>query len=263
MPPQRAPAGAAPEPRAPKTALFKPWVASMDEGWTRLLFDSFDVPYHNVTNEDVKKNAIKDFDLLVIPNVRPGVIKNGKSDDPESARWQRPLPPEYAGGIDTQGVENVKAFVEGGGTLVCFGNSCGFAIEALELPVRNVLDKVSSDKFYCPGSILKISFRRNHPITYGMPEEGHLFFSNSPVFATSVPFGKYDRAVLASFTDKEPLASGYLLGGELLYRNAALVEYTVGKGRVVLFGFNPQHRCQTAGTYKLLLNAVLEARRHS
>lgn len=262
LPLESEPSVPAHEIRAAKTALFKPWVASMDEGWTRLLFDSFDVPYQNVTNEDVKKNAIKDFDLLVIPNVRPGIIKNGASDDPESARWHRPLPPEYAGGIDTQGVENVKAFVEGGGALVCFGNACAFAIETLGLPVRNVLDKVPSDKFYCPGSILKTSFRRNHPITYGMPEEGHLFFSNSPVFATSVPFGKFDRAVLASFTDKEPLASGYLLGGELLYRNAALVEYTVGKGRVVLFGFNPQHRCQTAGTYKLLLNAVLEARRH-
>ncbi len=261
LPLEKDPPEAAHEIRAAKTALFKPWVASMDEGWTRYLFDAFRVPYESVTNEDVKKNRIKNFHVLVIPNIHPSIITDGKPDDEERARRFRPLPPEYAGGIGKDGVENVKKFVEEGGTLVCFGNSCGFAIETLGLPVRNVLDKLPRDDFYCPGSILKVSFKRDQPVTYGMPEEGHLFFSNSQAFATSVPYGKFDRTVLASYTDKEPLASGFLAGGERLHRTAALVEYAVGKGRVVLFGFNPQNRCQTAGTYKLLLNTLLEARR--
>ncbi len=255
------PAGSTRELRAAKTALFKPWIASMDEGWTRYLFDSFKVPYANVSNKDVTENKIKGYDVLVIPNIRPSVIKDGKIDDKEEARWFRPLPPDYKGGIDKKGIENVKKFVEGGGTLICFGSSCGFAIETLELPVRNVLDKVSDDDFFCPGAILKVSFKTGQPITYGMPENGHIFFANSLAFATSVPYGKFDRTVLASFTEKEPLASGLIIGGERLYRNAALVEYKVGAGRIVLFGFNPQYRCQTAGTYKLLLNAILEAGR--
>jgi len=255
------PAGSTRELRAAKTALFKPWIASMDEGWTRLLFDSFKVPYANVSNKDVTENKIKGYDVLVIPDIKPSIIKDGKIDDKEEARWFRPLPPDYKGGIDKKGIENVKKFVEGGGTLICFGSSCGFAIETLELPVRNVLDKVSDDDFFCPGAILKVSFKTGQPITYGMPENGHLFFANSLAFATSVPYGKFDRSVLASYTEKEPLASGLLNGGERLYRNAALVEYKVGAGRVVLFGFNPQYRCQTAGTYKLLLNAILEAKR--
>jgi hypothetical protein len=261
IPLQGAPAGATHDLRPVKTALYKPWIASMDEGWTRLLFDSYKVPYANVSNKDVKENKIKDFDLLVIPSVSAPIIKDGKIDDEEEARWFRPLPPDYRGGIDKKGVENVKKFVEGGGTLICFGSSCAFAIETLELPVRNILNKVSSDDFYCPGSILKISFKTDQPITYGMSGDGYIFFANSLAFATSVPYGKFDRSVLASYTDKEPLASGLLIGGGRLYRNAALVEYKVGAGRVVLFGFNPQYRCQTAGTYKLALNAILEAKR--
>jgi len=261
IPLQGEPSGAAHDLRPAKTALFKPWIASMDEGWTRFFFDSFKVPYVNVSNKDMKENKIKDFDVLVIPSIRSSIIKDGKIDDPEEVRWFKPMPPEYRGGIDKKGVENVKKFVEGGGTLICFGSSCDFAIETLELPVRNILNKVSSDDFYCPGSILKVSFKTGQPVTYGMPEEGYIFFANSLAFATSVPYGKFDRSVLASFTDKDPLASGLLIGEERLYRNAALVEYRVGKGRAVLFGFNPQYRCQSMGTYKLALNAILEARR--
>jgi hypothetical protein len=255
------PSGAEHDLRPVKTALFKPWIASMDEGWTRLFFDSFKVPYANVSNKDVKENKIKGYDVLVIPSIQASIIKDGKIDDPEEARWFRPMPPEYCGGIDKKGIENVKKFVEGGGTLICFGSSCDFAIETFELPVRNILNKVKSDDFYCPGSILKVAFKTDQPVTYGMSEKGYIYFANSLAFATSVPYGKFDRSVLASFTDKEPLASGLLIGGERLYRNSALVEYKVGTGRVVLFGFNPQYRCQSAGTYKLALNAILEARR--
>ncbi|MDD4856725.1 MAG: M14 family zinc carboxypeptidase, partial [Candidatus Krumholzibacteria bacterium] len=229
------PSGAEHDLRPVKTALFKPWIASMDEGWTRLLFDSFKVPYANVSNKDVKENKIKGYDILVIPSIQASIIKDGKIDDPEEARWFRPMPPEYRGGIDKKGIENVKKFVEGGGTLICFGISCEFAIETFELPVRNILNKVSSDDFYCPGSILKVAFKTDQPVTYGMSEKGYIYFANSLAFATSVPYGKFDRSVLASFADKEPLASGLLIGGERLYRNAALVEYKVGAGRVVLF----------------------------
>jgi len=241
-----------------KTALFKPWRASMDEGWTRYLFDTNLVPYENVTNKQIEENDIGKFDAIVLADISPDIIKSGKPTG-EYARFARPLPPDYQGGIGDDGVENLKKFVAEGGTLVCFGRSCDLAIEILELPVRNVLDKAGPDDFYAPGSILEVSFRTGHPVTYGMPEKGHIFFTNSPAFATSIPFGKYDRSVLAVYDSKNPLASGLLIGSERLHRRAALVEANYEKGKVVLFGFRPQHRCQTAGTYKLIFNALLES----
>jgi hypothetical protein len=245
---------------AVRTALFKPWRASMDEGWTRYLFDTHRVPYENIGNEEVREGKIGKFDVLLIPDIGPSIIKEGKPSG-EWARFSRPMPPDYAGGIEEKGVENVKKFVEKGGTLVCFGASCDFAIEALELPVSNVLDKVGHDDFYCPGSILEVSFKTGHPITFGMPENGYVFFTNNPAFATAIPYGKFDRAVLATYDKKNPLASGLLIGPEKLYRRSALVEMKYDRGRVVLFGFRPQHRCQTASTYKLIFNALLDSGR--
>ena len=52
------------------------------------------------------------------------------------------------------------------------------------------------------------------------------------------------------------LVSGYLKGGERLEKRAAVVDFKVGKGRVILIGFRPQHRAQPHATFKLLWNAL-------
>ena len=56
--------------------------------------------------------------------------------------------------------------------------------------------------------------------------------------------------------DTDIPVSGYIEGAELLERRAAVVEYRVGEGRIVLIGFRPQHRAQTVRTFKLLFNAL-------
>ena len=63
--------------------------------------------------------------------------------------------------------------------------------------------------------------------------------------------------VVARYAGKdEVLRSGWLLGADKLAGRAALVEATLGRGRVVLFGFRPQHRGQTWGTFPFIFNAV-------
>jgi glutamine amidotransferase-like uncharacterized protein len=106
--------------------------------------------------------------------------------------------------------------------------------------------------------MLNIRMDTTHPLSYGMQAEEVAYFADSPAFQTNPPDARIERRVVASYpSDAEDiLASGYLKGGEKLEGRAAVVEYGVGKGKVVLIGFRPQHRAQPHRTFKLLWNAL-------
>jgi glutamine amidotransferase-like uncharacterized protein len=89
------------------------------------------------------------------------------------------------------------------------------------------------------------------------PEEA-IYFADSPAFKTRVPDPRFDRRVIARYPDHEAdiLLSGYIEGADHLERRAAVVEFTIGEGRVILIGFRAQHRGQPLRTFKLLFNAL-------
>jgi glutamine amidotransferase-like uncharacterized protein len=95
----------------------------------------------------------------------------------------------------------------------------------------------------------------SHPIAKGMPKETIAWAENSPVFEVAGDAANV-RVIGWYPKDKDPLLSGWLLGGDRIKGKAALVEVTLGKGRVILFGFRPQYRGQSLATYPLLFNAL-------
>jgi hypothetical protein len=109
---------------------------------------------------------------------------------------------------------------------------------------------------------LRIELDTSHPIVKGMPRESIAWVENSPVFEVfdgQVEGGRpaLPVRVIARYpSNGDPLLSGWLLGGERMRGKAALVGVTMGKGRVILFGFRPQYRAQSLATYPLLFNAL-------
>jgi hypothetical protein len=245
-------------------ALYQSWRGSMDEGWTRYVLDDFGVPYKTLHNTDFKgpkKGKVdlrKNYDVIVFADENQEIIKSGKpSPGSRWARWFTPLPPEYEGGIGKEGVEAFKDFVEKGGILVTLNGASGLALKEFSVPVSDALENVKRDKFFCPTSLLKVNVNNKTPIGYGMPAEAAVMFSDSPVFRSQVPRGEWDRTVVASYPGKEILLSGWLLGEDVLARRSALIDVTYKNGHIILIGFCCQHRAQSHGSYKFLLNALL------
>ncbi|MDT7806373.1 MAG: hypothetical protein QOJ70_186 [Acidobacteriota bacterium] len=236
-----------------RLALYRSWTGSMDEGWTRWLFDTFNIPYTSLRDVDVRSGDLRSkYDVLVLPSMRLREIVEGRARDT--------APPEFTGGITEAGVANLRRFVEEGGTLICWDDSTELAIKRFNLPVRNVLEDLKPSEFYCPGSVLRIEVDQTQPLARGIASQADAYFIDSAAF--EVTDGRAARVVARYAGRKEDvLRSGYLLGAERLADRAALVEATLGKGRVILFGFRPQHRGQTWGTFPFIFNAIESAAR--
>ncbi len=250
----------------PRIGLYQSWRSNMDEGWTRYVLDDMGIPFTTMHNKDfkgTKKEKIDlraQYDVIVFADEDAEMIKEGKpSPTSRFARYFRGMniPPEYEGGIGKEGVDALKAFVEKGGILVTLNNAIGLIFKDFEAPVSNALERVERDKFFCPTSLLKIKVDNTTPIGYGMPQEAAAMFSRSLALSTRIPSGEWDRTVVASYPKEDILLSGWLLGEDQIARKAAVVDMKYKDGHIVLIGFRCQHRAQSHGTYKLLLNALL------
>ena len=212
---------------------------NMDEGWTRYVFDTFNVPFQSVHDRELEDaNLRARFDAIVLPSEQSRDVDG----DSEESR-----------GVSSAGLENLARFVDDGGTLICLDGSCGPLIKQWKLPLRNVLKGLRSSEFYCPGSILRVAVDTANPIARTMSKDTDVYFINSSAFEA---MDKNRVRVIARYASDDVLRSGWLLGEEKIKDKIALAEIQMGKGRVVLFGFRPQHRGQTWGTFPFIWNAI-------
>jgi hypothetical protein len=243
-------------------ALYRSAVPSMDEGWTRWIFGRC-FEYESITDQDIQQRRFKQkhrpgnpaaaidlrYKTIIFPDQSPRTILNGYA--------KGSMPPEYTGGLGQEGVKALREFVEQGGTAVFLNRASEFAIEHFKLPVRNVVANANEKEFFVPGSILRIELDTTHPITRNMPRQSVAWVEDSPVFEVKAGSeGMIARVVARYPSIGNPLLSGWLLGAERLKGKAALVEVSLGKGRIVLFGFRPQYRAQSLATYPLLFNSI-------
>jgi hypothetical protein len=235
-------------PGAPRIGVYRSYAATMDEGWTRWVFDTWKIPYVPVVDSTFRSGRVKDkLDVLVLPDQSPRDIAEGLP--------QRRYPAPYPGGLGPDGIQALRQFVTDGGTLVALNDASRFAIQALLLPVRNVLEGLPDEDFYAPGSIFRVELDQTHPIARDLPAQTAVWFESGPAFDV---LDSAQVRVVARYPDDpgDVLLSGWVRHPERLAGRAALVDVRVGAGRVVLFGFRPQYRGQSLATYPLLFNSL-------
>jgi hypothetical protein len=100
---------AGPALQAPRVGLYQPWGGSVDEGWTRWLFEQFELPFQTLHREDIKAGDLAArFDVVVLPSMSANEIRTGESSPQQAAPT---LPPPYGGGLGAEGVANLVTFV--------------------------------------------------------------------------------------------------------------------------------------------------------
>jgi glutamine amidotransferase-like uncharacterized protein len=186
------------------------------------------------------------YDTIVIPDMNERSILEG----------HRPgtIPERYAGGIGEEGAQELRDFVNEGGTLVAFNNASLFAINQFNLPVTNALGAGQAGQFFCSGCLLTVHIEdTKNRLTAGLSADTIVMFERGPAFDTKTDF---KGRVLARYPrERSPLASGYLAGPEAIEGKAAALEAEYGKGHVILLGFKPQWRGQSHAAYKFFFNA--------
>jgi hypothetical protein len=232
----------------PRIAVYKSYMPSMDEGWTRWLLEQFGFPYTNVLNADVRGGDLhRTFDVIVIPDQKPAALHLGHKPGA--------MPPQYTGGLGEKGAAALRSFAENGGTLIFLNEASRYAIGQLRLNVKDGLEGLPTREFYAPGSILNAEVKARDPLALGMPASVSVWYEDGPAFEIAEEDGG-GKAVLL-YPEAHVLASGWLLGEKHIARRAAVLDVPVGAGRAILFGIRPQYRAQSYQTFKLFFNALI------
>ena len=253
---------------APRVALYSPWTSNMDAGWTEWVLDNYEIPFTALRNGEIKAGALRaKYDVILLAQQAAQSILHGQRAGTRSgsgrygaAEKSQPRP-EHAGGIGVEGVKALDEFVRAGGTLVAFDTASELPMDMLDIGVRGTLRTGSgAADWYCPGSLLRVTVDPTHPLGFGMPAEAIVTSTGGQAFEVTL-LGDYNKGerearTVVNYAKQNLLASGWLSGERAATGRPAMVEARLGQGRVVLFGFRPQFRAQTFGTFKLLLNAI-------
>lgn len=256
--------------KMPRIALVETWFHDMDAGWTRFLFDTYQIPFQVIRPGDFEKTSFsKNFDMVIFPNSNKDLLMAGKSKGEGGEYIVSSYPPDYVKGIGKKGMDSLMNFFNRGGIILAWGQSTrlfcevqnislpGGQNEEFRLPVNDMSDMLSKSGLECPGSFVKVKLRRDSPLTWGMPEETGVFYRGQPAFTTSLPVFDMDRRQIGNFPEDDILLSGYCNKPEVLANLSAMVWLKKNKGQLVLMAFNPQFRASTPASYKLIFNTIL------
>jgi hypothetical protein len=209
------------------------------------------------------------YDVLLFPD---GAIP--ENDNPQQGFFggRQPnaddIPAQFRGWLGNvtvkETIPHLKRFAEEGGAIVAFGGSAvlghhlGVPVgdHIVETDANGATRSLPRDKYYIPGSILRVAVDNTSPLGFGFEPHVDVMFDNSPVLRVGPAAVLGGVKPVAYFGGRESLRSGWAWGQHYLEGGVAAAEAAVGKGRVFLIGPEITFRAQPHGTFKFLFNGI-------
>jgi len=268
----------------PRLGVYHTWLDTQDAGWVRYGFDQDKVPYSYINDEDVKKGGLKQrFDMILFPNSGGSLADMVNGLDPKygplayTKTAQYPshgIPdasPNITGGMGYAGLQHIREFIQQGGVFAALGTAGRLLVDS-----GFVREVSSASAGSTPGSVVRTKvLRPTNPIVYGYETMSTAFRGNQALwdvddedrtlvvmqFGTKqVPEDEEDDAA-PSKSKKEgggPLVlSGFVKNQDGLNGKPAILDVPAGKGRVVLYAFNPLHRYLNQADFRYVFNLIL------
>lgn len=177
----------------------------------------------------------------------------------------------YEEKLGKKGIDKLKAWIGGGGTLVAIKGASGFLrdkdveiskLKPWEAPKKKDDEKTPPaeeryNEYRVPGAAFRTAMNDRSYLTFGEPRAPFVLIEGSQAF---VPVAhKVDNIVTIAKDD--PLAAGVAWPESLerLKGSAYMVSERYGRGTVITFADEPHFRLFWRGTLPLFLNAVLYA----
>lgn len=214
--------------------------------WHTLDIDT-PIPHTNISTDALRGTDLSHYRVLVLPDGGVYHDRLGKS-----------------------GIEKLKSWINGGGTLVAIGGASAFLrdkdvdiskVKLWEPPKKKDDDKTTAEERYhdfsVPGSAFRTKFNERSFFTFGVPRPPFVMLGGDQALLPVAH--RVDNIVTI---DKDnPLAAGVAWPESLerLKGSAYMVAERYGRGYVVTFADDPHFRLFWRGTLPLFLNAVLYA----
>jgi hypothetical protein len=186
----------------PRIAIVHTWTNTQNEGWYRIEFDKYQIPYTYISDHVIRNtpNLRDKFDVLIFPPVGGSAqtIVNGMPKRGDPMPWKESaVTPNFGhspdqtddmrGGMDVTGVANLQKFINDGGLFITIGTVSQVPID---YGIANGVSIQQSDKLQARGSIYNSTFAdRKSPIAYGYDAGLPIYFNQSPLFQVATGGG--------------------------------------------------------------------------
>jgi hypothetical protein len=179
---------------APRIAILHTWQNTQNEGWFRIEFDRYQIPYTYISDHTIRDtpDLRSRFDVIIFPPVGGSAqsIVNGipmrgdpmpwKQSDVTPNLGQSPdTTDDMRGGMELTGVNNLQKFVSDGGLFITIANTSRVPVD------YGITTGVSIDnarQLQAAGSIFNATFSdRRSPIAYGYDDTLAIYFNQAPL----------------------------------------------------------------------------------